>query len=129
MTTNPRGAVIPDPRHTRPLSQVEVEIRIAEVIDAMETHTEEFDDLAEAAAEAEADYKRDAATALVDIASTGMKMTVGERDARVELLSNDSYKAHLVATARRNAKREYLLSLRAHLDALRTLNASIRGQT
>lgn len=115
--------------HTRPLSQVEVEIRIAQVIEAMETHTEEYDDLATAAAEAEADWKRAVAVATIDIADTGMKMTVGEREARVEMISNDAYRVHLLATARRNAKREYLTSLRAHLDALRTLNASIRGQT
>jgi len=98
-----------------------------------DTHTrplsEEYDDLADAAAEAEADFKRAQATATIDIADAGLKMTVGEREARVEMISNDAYRTHLVATARRNAKREYLQTLRAHLDALRTLNASIRGQT
>lgn len=116
-------------RHTRPLSQVEVEERILAVIAEMETATEAYDDLAKVAAEAEADYKRDAATALIAFSATGMKMTVGERDARVDAQVAEAYKHHLVTQARRNAKREYLQSLRAHLDALRTLNASIRGQT
>jgi len=117
-----------DTTHTRPLSQVEVETRIARVIDVMETATEEYEDLAVAAAESEADYKRAHATATIDIAETGIKYTVGERDARAEMITNDALRTHLVATARRNARREYLQTLRAHLDALRTLNASIRGQ-
>jgi len=118
-----------DTRHTRPLTQVEVEERIAHVIDAMEIHTEEYDTLARDAAEAEADYRKQAATAMLAVIQHGEKMTVGERAARADLYCADEHRTHLIATAARNSKREYLLTLRAHLDALRTLNASIRGQT
>lgn len=116
-------------RRTRPLSQVEVELDIAAVVEDMEKHTEEYDDIAREAAEAEADYKRDAAHALLAVIEHSGKMTVGERQARADLMVAGAYKRHLVTTAARNSKREYLQTLRAHLDALRTLNASIRGQT
>jgi hypothetical protein len=118
-----------DTRHTRPLTQVEVEERIAHVIEAMEIHTEEYETLAHNAAEAEADFRRQSATALLAVIQHGEKMTVSERQARADLYCADDHKKHLIATAARNSKREYLLTLRAHLDALRTLNASIRGQT
>jgi hypothetical protein len=120
---------VTDLRHTRPLTQVEVEERIANVIEEMERHTEEYEDVAREAAETEADYRRQSATALLAVIQHGERMTVGERSARADLMCHDLYKAHLVATAARNSKREYLATLRAHLDALRTLNASIRGQT
>lgn len=118
-----------DLRHTRPLSQVEVEERIQRVIEAMETETEEFDDIAREAAEAEADYRRDSAMALLAVIQHGDKMTVGERDARVDVMTADVHKRHLIKQAARNSKREHLQTLRAHLDSLRTLNASIRQQT
>ena len=118
-----------DLRHTRPLAQAEVEIRIQDVIEEMERATEAYDDIAREAAEREADYKRVAATAHLAVIQHGEKMTVSERQARADLMCADEYKHHLIATAARNSKREYLLTLRAHLDALRTLNASIRGQT
>lgn len=115
-------------RHTRPLSLVEVEERILNVIDAMETASEEYEDLAREAALSEADYKRDVARTKLAVIQHGDKMTVGERDAKVDAMTADAHKQHLLATAARNSKREYLTTLRSHLDALRTLNASIRGQ-
>jgi DNA-binding transcriptional ArsR family regulator len=118
-----------DLRHSRPLSQVEIEDRIQAVIQRMEDDTEEYDDIAKAAAEAEADYRRAAAMAKLAVIQHGEKMTVGERDAKVDVMTADAHKAHLITTAARNSKREHLQTLRAHLDALRTLNASVRGQT
>ena len=116
------------PAHTRPLAQAEVEERIQRVIEEMERHTEEYDDLSSRAANADADYKRQSARALLAVIQHGEKMTVSERGARADLMCEEEYRAHLLATAARNSKREYLTTLRAHLDALRTLNASIRGQ-
>lgn len=116
-------------RATRPLSQVEVEERIQRVIERMEEETDAYDEIARDAAEAEADYKRGAARALLAVINAGEKMTVAERQARADLLVADDYRKHLITTAARNSKREHLQTLRAHLDSLRTLNASIRQQT
>lgn len=119
-----------DFRHARPLAQAEVEARIAAVIEAMEAATDHYDEISEQAAEAEADYRRDAAHALLAVIQHGeTKMTVAERQARADLMTADAHKQHLIRTAARNSAREHLQTLRAHLDALRTLNASIRQQT
>lgn len=118
-----------DLRHTRPLSQVEIEDRIQAVIENMEKSTEEYDDLAHDAAVAEADYRKHSAMARLAVIQHGDKMTVGERDARVDVMTADAHKDYLVRTAARNSRREHLQTLRAHLDALRTLNASVRIQT
>ena len=118
-----------DLRHTRPLSQVEVEERIQAVIEAMESTTEDFDAIAKEAAEAEADYKRQHAMGVLAVINHGEKMTAAQRDARIDLHCADVHKRYLVTQAARNSCREHLLTLRAHLDALRTLNASVRNQT
>lgn len=118
-----------DLRHTRPLSQVEVEERIQAVMDAMESQTEHYDTISREAAEAEADYRRDSARALIAVINSETKMTVAERQARADLLTADAHRKHLIKQAARNSCRESLMTLRTHLDALRTLNASIRAQT
>jgi len=120
---------VTDLRHTRPLSQVEIEDRIQSVIESMERATEEYDDLAHDAAVAEADYRKHTAMATLAVIQHGEKMTVGERDARVDVMTADAHKDHLIKQAARNSRREHPQTLRAHLDALRTLNASVRIQT
>jgi hypothetical protein len=120
---------VTDLRHTRPLAQAEIEFRIQDVIEEMERATEAYDDIAREAAEAEADYKRQHAMGVLAVINHGDKMTVGEREARVDLHCADAYKKHLIQQAARNSRREHLQTLRAHLDALRTLNASVRVQT
>lgn len=117
-------------RRTRPLSQVEVEDRIQSVMDRMESETEAFDDIAKAAAEAEAEYRRQCAMATLAVIEHGeKKMTVSEREARVHSMTSDAHKTYLITQAARNSAREHLLSLRDLMHGLQTLNASIRAQT
>jgi uncharacterized protein YjiK len=117
-------------RHTRPLAAVEIEQRIIAVIDALETKTEEYAELASKAAIAEADYKREyAITVLAVIRDAQEKLTVDMRTAQVEALTADAHRRFLYAQAVRNSGREALISMREHLDALRTLSASVRAQT
>jgi len=118
-----------DTRHSRPLAQAEVEWRIQDVIERLESETEEYDVIAREAAEAESDYRLESGRARLAVIQHGEKMTVGERDARVDLMTHESHRNYLIRLAARNSKREHLQTLRAHLDSLRTLNASIRGQT
>jgi hypothetical protein len=118
-----------DTRHLRPLAAVEVEERIQQVMEAMESATEDYDALAQSAAEAEADYKRDYARAVLAVIQHGEKMTVLEREARVTLHSADAMRHHLIAQAARNSTREHLLTLRSHMEALRTLASNIRAQS
>lgn len=117
-----------DTRHTRPLAQAEVECRIQEVMERLERETEAYDDLAREAAETEADYRKQSAIAVLAVIQHGERMTVGERDARVVTMTADIHKTYLIKQAARNSKREHLQTLRGVMDALRTLNASIRGQ-
>jgi hypothetical protein len=111
------------------LTRVEVEERICRLTDVLEERTGDYRRLAHKAAEAEASYRaHHAMCTLAIINGAGdKKMTVDERAARADASSNEEYKTFLIATAARNSCRESLLSLRATLDALRTLAASIRA--
>lgn len=114
----------------KPLNPIDIEFAILDVCDALEAETDQYAGLSELAAETEAEYKLTYARAHVQLASNyTTKMTVHERQARADLASNDALKVWKIAEARRMASKEGLLSLRARMDALRTLSASLRNQT
>lgn len=113
-----------------PISAVDIEYQILDICDAIEAETEQYSMLSELAANAEAKYKLTYAKALVDMAANrSSKMTVQEKQARADLISNDEFRVFKISEARRVSSKEGLLSLRARLDALRTLSASLRHQT
>jgi hypothetical protein len=114
---------------SRPLVLVEVERDIARLCDALEAETETYAQVSELAARCEADYKLKFARAVMAISATTAKMPVAEKEARAEVSSAEELRAWKLAEARRQATKEALLSIRARLDALRSLNASVRSQT
>lgn len=113
----------------RILSQGEVEDQILNISDAIETETERYAGLADAAASAEADYKLRYAETVVRIADSHGRMSIPERAARAELAAAEELRRYKIMEARRQASKEALLSLRARLDALRSLSANIRAAT
>jgi len=115
---------------TVPLTQGHIEQAIMALSDELEAETERYSDVADLAANAEADYKHAFAETLVRVAADPtVKRTADERRALADLRSADARRVWLIAEARRTASRETLLSLRARLDALRTLSANVRAQT
>jgi hypothetical protein len=122
MSSNRNGPI-------RVLSQAEIEADLAAVSKELEIQTHFYADLASAAATAEADFKATFARAVVGMsANQSMKLTSAEKQARAEVIATDDFRAWKLAEARRNATKELLLSLRARLDALRSLAANVRYQ-
>ena len=113
----------------RILAQPEIEQRILDTLAALEEETYAYAQMSDLAAQSEADYKIRAAKALVFESADHPKMTIGERQARVEISCAVELRAWKVAEARRQTSKEALLSLRARLDALRSLSANVRAQT
>jgi len=109
------------------LTQGEVEAQILQAVEALEESTENYAILSDEAATAEADYKLRHARAIVTLSD--VKATAAEKGARADLTSAEELRAWKIAEARRQASKEHLLSLRARLDALRSLSANIRAQT
>jgi hypothetical protein len=113
-----------------PLTQHDIETRIEKLMEELETHTERFEALSVDAAEAEADYRAAVDNNIVGLVSNHTeKMTAQERTARAGRAAQTEHRTFLMAVARRNSCREYLLSLRDMLAATRTLAANVRNQT
>lgn len=116
------------------LSLADVEHHLMDVADALEDETRRYATLSDAAAETEAEYRR--AVALHTIGQSAnrrndptLKLTAPERQARIDANTADLFRSWRLADARRAASREMMLTLRARIEALRTLAASLRSQT
>lgn len=111
------------------LTQGDIEAMILALSEEIEQSTYSYSDLSDAAAIAEADFKFRAAKSMIEIAATGSKMNAQERQARVDVSAAEEFRRWKIAEARRQSMKEMLLSLRARLDATRTLSANVRHQT
>jgi len=111
------------------LTQGDIENMILALSQEIEDSTYTYSDLSDTAAIAEADFKFAAARAMIDLADKGAKMNAQERQARVDVSAAPQFRDWKIAEARRQAMKEMLLSLRARLDATRTLSANVRHQT
>lgn len=106
-----------------PISQVEIEQELIRLMDMLEKETEQFESLAMDMAKKEALYKANWAREYLSA-----KGSIKEREAWADYkLDQDSFDFKC-AEALVKAKREKLLSVRASMDAIRTLNANVRTQ-
>lgn len=113
----------------RVLTQGEIEEQMMAAVEALDDTTNDFADVADLAATAEADYKLRHARAIVTLSGESTKMTAPEKAARAELAAATELREWKLATAQVSSTKEALLSLRARLDALRSLSANVRAQT
>ena len=111
------------------LNQGQVEAMIMDIVEALDEQTHVYAQVADQAAEAEADWKIRYARAVVSLANNESRMTAAERSARAEVNAANELRRYKTLDASKQSTKEHLLSLRARLDALRTLNASIRTAT
>jgi hypothetical protein len=95
--------------------------RILRYTQELEDALPDLDAATSAAADAEADWLEARARAVIAVADEHPSLTVGERDARADVVAADARRAFLIAREAVKAKREYLHSLRAQLSACQTL--------
>ncbi len=111
-----------------PIVQTEVEELMAVLGSQLEEGTEEFGKLAEERAIAEADYKERYWAALVRIVDeVGQRRTAAQRDAMASLMSKEEWRRYKLLEAREKAAQQYLITIRARLDSLRTMAANVRA--
>lgn len=113
----------------RLLTQADIEFGIVSLSDQLEEQTHLYSQLSDEAAEAEADYKLEAGRMLIGLVHNETKMTAQERQARVDVASSVRYRSWKLAEARRQSCKEAMLSVRARMDAQRSLAANVRHQT
>lgn len=106
-----------------PISPVHVEQEIQRLSARLEAFTDEIAERAQAAAEADANYKRDHAKAF--LAADG---PVDARKATADVDCAELYKERRVSEALLLSAQEACRNIRAQLDALRSINANVRHQ-
>lgn len=111
------------------LTQGQIETMILRLADELERETYAYADLSDAAAKAEADYKLIHATTTLRLVNYPGKMTVMEKQANIDASCSDHFRTWKIAEARRQSCKELLISIRARLDAQRSLAANVRAQT
>jgi len=106
-----------------PISQIEIEQELLRFMDLLESETEAFEVLAVDAAKKESLYKSNWAKEYLSA-----KGSIKEREAWADYKMDELNYEFKIAEALMKTKREALLSIRASMDAMRTLNANVRVQ-
>lgn len=106
----------------------QVELEIIRLSNLLEDRVSDYTLVIRVAAEAEAEWKRQFAIAMIQVIEShaGTRMTVAEREARVELLTADQHRDFLVGQAVAKSTKESLSALDSQINALRTLAANHR---
>lgn len=102
----------------------EIEQMLARALKRLDELTTEYRRVEMTAAVAEADYRR--AKGIKALAIIRGNLPAKERDARIELELDEERRDHLVAQAELHSHRELLTTIRCRIEALRSLNASVR---
>jgi hypothetical protein len=105
--------------------------QIIAVVDELDRATHDYGTAARNAAVAEAKWKSAHASEIVRLSEQQltMKQTAAQRDAYALLRTRDEHATFLLCQANAEVCRQAIYSLRARLDALRTLNANVRVLT
>ena len=108
---------------TSPISQVDIEEELIRLINKLESETEQVEVVAIDSSKKEALYKSNWAKEYLSA-----KGSIKEREAWADYKMDQQNFEYKCAEALVKAKRELLLSIRASMDAIRTLNANVRTQ-
>lgn len=108
-------------------AQVDIERRLVDACNALDDAVVEYADVCSRAATAEADYKLDRARFLLALSQQETRRTVAEKDAMVDVGTEDARRAWGAVEAERDVLREAMRSHRTRIDALRTLAANQRA--
>lgn len=111
-------------RGYRPLSQVDIERMIEDDMVQLEDATDEYTAILEQEARAEVAYKRAYNSAYLSRTEGTEKWKV----AYAEQESAEELEAFRLAAAKAKAQKEVLWTIRARIDAIRSLNANVRAQ-
>lgn len=122
---------------TRPLSQVEVEAELLDQVEHLEalTNGDEdlgivgYDQVCEAAADAEVEWKLAFAREMLTQANRGSKERRDLQESRATTIHAEAFRAYKLRGAQKDAAKEALVTTRTKIDALRTIAANVRAQT
>lgn len=108
----------------KPLVQVDVESEMMRLFTELEEQVELFAHVSGQRAEAEATYKHQYSTALLQQQG---KVTVSTREAVAHLKASKAFQEYRILEAREKATQQALIGIRCRLDSLRTIAANVRA--
>ena len=112
------------------LTAGQVEHQILRISDELDDETHRYAEVSELAADAEAAFKGVYHRAFIEAADADLpRVTVADREARAHLAAEEEFRTWKILEARQDAGKQAQQSLRARLDALRTIAANIRAQS
>jgi|ETNvirome_6_1000_1030641.scaffolds.fasta_scaffold104699_1 hypothetical protein len=107
-----------------PIIQTDVESRLLQLVDRLDTEVERFAEVSHERATQEAAHKLEYSSAIVH--NIG-KDTVAKKEAMAHLRSKDTFHAWKLAEAKEKATQQALIAIRTQMDALRTISANVRA--
>ena len=114
-----------------PIIQTEVEQLMSVLGRELEEGTEQYAKIAEERAIAEADYKERYWTVLLRVVDShsgnGPRWTAAQKEARAGLAAKEEWRRFKLLEAREKAAQQFLITVRARLDSLRTIAANVRA--
>jgi hypothetical protein len=113
------------PARTRPLSQVEIEVGIAQTTDLLEQAVEDYEDARVEAAQTDVTYRLDLARAKLAVRAS----TIPEREARALLTVEPQFRHAKIAEAKADSLKAAKDAVSDRLSALQTLLRSVTRQT
>lgn len=118
-----------DSRRNRPLTQVEIEMEIADLLETLEGATEIYEQARTAAAKSEVTYRIDFAKEMLLLAASPSKTTVALKDAQATVNTEMQLTQRKMDEATCDAAKAAMETLRDRLSAAQTLLRSVARQT
>lgn len=114
-----------------PLDPSRVEPELTRLCNLLEERAGDYSTAVTRAAVADATFRRHYAQAMLAVidASDGKRMTVQEREARVDLSCADEYAAKAMTEATSKSVRAAMDAIRVQIDVARTIAATVRQLT
>lgn len=112
------------------LNPHQIDAELVRLSNLLETRAEDYATAVNRAAVADAAYRRLYAESMLSVIDGATsRMSVNEREARVDLLTADAYAAKVMSEATSKSVREAINALRVQIDVARTIAATVRSLT
>lgn len=106
-----------------PMYQVNIEEKLLQLGERLETEVQFYSDLTVERAEAESEYKRQYHRVIVRM-SDG---TVAQKESMAHLKAANAYHAWKLSEAQEKATQQKLIAIRTQIESIRTISANVRA--
>jgi len=106
-----------------PLYPADVEAMLLRLMGLLEKTVEEFAEISELRAEAEAEYKNQYHRMMIKMVDG----TVSQKESMAQVRSSDAFREWKLLEAQEKGHQQRLISIRTQIESLRTISANVRA--